>query len=312
MMMLRMARLLRILRLIRLIHSVAPLYQLIVSVVCAMQGMMWVLTLTIVMLYIFALLAVKLISHGLVFGGTAPAEVAGIFPSVPQSIFVLFQVMNGDWDMLQPLFEAWPPSKLVFMGFTVVSAWSVLSILTAVVSEKMVQKSEEHREELQEKEQACKKKFSRKTLGQLFDKREAIHREEGTLDHPGRMTETQYNDMLNDTGCMHQLEHATGLKAGDLKMLFQILSHQEEGADHYEIKKSDFVEGLVNEHEKVTEHSVMRLEKRLADLEKAVKSRVGEVLTKQESVFALKDKEREQAEKSAKLGRRLSIFNPQD
>merc|ERR1719401_3379939 len=98
-------------------------------------------------LYIFALLAVRLVSHGLVFGGTAPPGIPEIFPNVPQSIFVLFQVMNGDTDMLGPLFEVLPCTQIVFMIFTVLSSWAILSTLTAVISESMMKAAEDYEEE---------------------------------------------------------------------------------------------------------------------------------------------------------------------
>merc|ERR1719359_2044538 len=72
MMMLRLARLLRILRLARLIKSIPPFYVLIQGIAKAMQGMVWVVVLTALLLYICALLGVKLIGHGLAFGGQAP------------------------------------------------------------------------------------------------------------------------------------------------------------------------------------------------------------------------------------------------
>merc|ERR1740138_1248506 len=105
---LRLARLLRILRLVRLVKNIPPLYTLIVGILQAMQGMAWVLVLTAVFLYAFALLSVRLVGHGLLFGGNAPPEVAEIFPNVPQSMFVLFKVMNGDMEQVEPLFHALP------------------------------------------------------------------------------------------------------------------------------------------------------------------------------------------------------------
>merc|ERR1719446_1561000 len=147
---LRMARLLRILRLVRLVKNIPPLFTLIVGILQAMQGMAWVLVLTAVFLYAFALLSVRLIGHGLVFGGNAPPEVAQIFPTVPQSMFVLFKVMNGDTEPVEPLFQALPLSKLAFVLYMVVSSWAILSILTAVVSENMINATEKHREDLEE------------------------------------------------------------------------------------------------------------------------------------------------------------------
>merc|ERR1740138_2013786 len=91
MMMLRMARLLRILRLVRLIKSIPPLFNLVVGIMQAMQGMAWVMVLTVLLLYTIALLGVKLISHGIVFGGKAPLAAEAVFPTVCQAGFVLFK-----------------------------------------------------------------------------------------------------------------------------------------------------------------------------------------------------------------------------
>merc|ERR1719326_1854320 len=75
MMLLRLARLLRILRLVRLIKNIPPLFNLIVGIISAMQGMIYVLILTLVLLYAFAILAVRLIGEGMIFGGECPEEV---------------------------------------------------------------------------------------------------------------------------------------------------------------------------------------------------------------------------------------------
>eukprot|EP00928_Gymnodinium_smaydae_P011070 TRINITY_DN14136_c0_g3_i1.p1 TRINITY_DN14136_c0_g3~~TRINITY_DN14136_c0_g3_i1.p1 ORF type:complete len:578 (+),score=166.88 TRINITY_DN14136_c0_g3_i1:24-1736(+) len=148
MVMLRMARLLRILRLVRLVRSVPPLFTLIVGIIQAMQGMMWVLVLTTVLLYVFALLAVKLIGHGLLFGGDMPSQVSAIFPTVPQSMFVLFMAMNGDSDLLEPMFDFVPMSRVIYVAYMVLSSWAILSILTAVISENMISVTEATKEEL--------------------------------------------------------------------------------------------------------------------------------------------------------------------
>merc|ERR1719329_578857 len=122
--MLRMARLLRILRLVRLVKNIPPLFNLVVGIVKAFQGMVWVMVLTMLVFYVFSLLGVKLIGHGLVFtlqGTTAPPQVLMVFPSVMDSIFVLFKAMNGDWEALIPLLDALPASKIVLVLYTILS-----------------------------------------------------------------------------------------------------------------------------------------------------------------------------------------------
>ena len=52
-------------------------------IIQAMQGMVYVLILTVVMLYAFAILAVRLVGDGLIFGGECPEAAQGIFDTVP-------------------------------------------------------------------------------------------------------------------------------------------------------------------------------------------------------------------------------------
>merc|ERR1740138_1496747 len=131
---LRLARLLRILRLVRLVKNIPPLFTLIVGILQAMQGMAWVLVLTAVFLYAFA----------------------------------LFKVMNGDTEPVEPLFQALPISKLGFVLYMVVSSWAILSILTAVVSENMINATEAHREELEEELSSNRQIAIKEYLSDLF------------------------------------------------------------------------------------------------------------------------------------------------
>merc|ERR1719329_1207099 len=85
MMLVRMLRLVRILRLVKLIKSVRPLYILVTGVIAALQGVIWVLILTITVLYAAAILSTRLIGHGMLFSEGA----------VPDSMFTLFRVMSG-------------------------------------------------------------------------------------------------------------------------------------------------------------------------------------------------------------------------
>merc|ERR1719215_2120882 len=130
---LRTARLLRILRLVRLVRGIPPLFLLIIGILEAMRGMFWVLVLTSVVLYVFGLLSVKLLGHGLVFGGpdATPDVIKSTFPDVPQSMFVLFMAMIGEISYVEPLFEIASWAKVFFMLYGVLSSWAILSILTA-------------------------------------------------------------------------------------------------------------------------------------------------------------------------------------
>merc|ERR1712083_1042865 len=93
---LRILRLLRIMRLVKLIKKIPALWSLWQGVGEAMASMLWVLVLTLVVLYAFSVLVAHLIRDGSVYPDGAPPEVLEVFPNVWDSVFVLFTVMNGD------------------------------------------------------------------------------------------------------------------------------------------------------------------------------------------------------------------------
>jgi len=260
---LRMARLLRILRLVRLVKNVPPLFTLIVGILQAMQGMAWVLVLTAVFLYAFALLSVRLIGHGLLFGGMAPPEVAAIFPSVPQSMFVLFKVMNGDDTIIEPLFQALPMSKLVFVLYMVVSSWAILSILTAVVAENMINATDAHRAELEGDSSFQEERVTREWLRDTFASAVKVDTDD--------LGWEDFQTLLDDEATLRQLEDVTLLKRGDLEQVYIFLRTTDK------VSREDFIDALRTEKRSVTERSVLRLEKRLINLQNAFDMQLGQV-----------------------------------
>merc|ERR1719487_2875631 len=88
-----------------------------------------------------------------------PAVTKPLFQSVCDSMLTLFGVMNGqDWNQIEPLLEKEPWTKPIFVIFTIYSSWALLSVMTGVVSQYMLdvrvsqeQKDEEAQEEKREK-----------------------------------------------------------------------------------------------------------------------------------------------------------------
>lgn len=263
MIMLRMARLLRLLRLVRLIKKIKPLFHLVMGIVQALQGMSWVLLLTAVLLYAFSLLAVRLVGHGLIFGGEAPEDVAEVFPAILPSMFTLFMVMNGNFGYLQPLFDALPGTELIFMLFMVLASWSVLAILTAVVSENMINATEEERTQAEEEEQQARVADSRRTLASIFSSADE------NIDD--KMSKEEFDKMLTKKRTRQRLTEATGMCEEDLRHIFEYLSTPEDGriddgANKF-IRKEQFINGLQDDQAPVTERDVFRLEQQLNYLE---------------------------------------------
>mmetsp|Transcript_118621 Transcript_118621/g.382989 ORF Transcript_118621/g.382989 Transcript_118621/m.382989 type:complete len:623 (+) Transcript_118621:3-1871(+) len=264
MMIIRMARLLRILRLVRLIRGVPQLKTLVIGIAKSMYGMGWVLVLTVTVLYICALLGVKLVNHEMI--RHYPEDARDIFSGVLEAMFNLFIVMNADLGPMQPLFEYDPWSKLVMFFFTVMSNWAIFSILTAVVSDHMATVSSETAEERQLLDAKRREQDSMLMLNKLFDSLDSNH--DGTISH------TDFNTLLDDKVRAEAFCEATNLARPDLLDLFRILSRQRPGDVEPLIYRKDFIEGLKKESSVVSMRSMMRLEKRMADLEAVVRKAV--------------------------------------
>jgi len=263
MMLLRMARLLRILRLVRLVKNIPPLYTLVVGIIQAAQGMTWVLVLTAVLLYALALLGVKLIGHGLLLPEDGPEDVEAVFPSILDSMFVLFKAMNGDWGALEPLFHVMPSTKFVFFMYTVVSTWGILSILTAVVSENLIRATDSHRVEVEQEEQRVNDEEKEEQLRHLF--------EDVDQDGTGNLDKKEFHKMLADKEKRCKLMEISGLEDTALKDIFHFLSKCAPGSRIPVIKREDFIKGLKEEKRPVSERTMMRLERRIKDFESIIR-----------------------------------------
>lgn len=274
MMMLRMLRLLRLLRLVRLVRSIPPLFTLVIGIVQAVQGMVWVLVLTASFLYVMSLLCVRLFGHGLVFGGEAPPEVAAIFPSVFQSFFVLFKLMNGDGDDLEPLMTLMPITKLFFVSYMVVSTWAILSVLTAVVSENMISTTEAARESIAEEREADRRMHLDMKLNKLFF--------EMDTDNTNTLTRVELMQFLEDPVSREELSQIARVKLDveDMKFLFNTKRHLSDdgNADLDYIYIDDFREALGKNDDPVKQRAVFRIHNRLTSLEVVVRRNLKELM----------------------------------
>lgn len=205
-------------------------------------------------------LAVRLIEDGILFGGECPYEAKGIFGTVPDSMFVLFNVMNGDQGTLEPLLKIMPVMKLVFALFMITTSWAILSILTAVVSENMIAVTEKSRAE---REAIEFKVNERRKVAKLTEIFAALDE-----DKSGEVDEREFGNLLVDSNRADELSDTAGCSKYDLVDLFDILStpHSEDHGKGRTMKYMDFIEGLSKEGDGVTQRSIMRLESRLREI----------------------------------------------
>lgn len=252
--MLRICRLVRIMRLVRLIHSIPPLYILAMGILKAMQGMQWVIILTVAVLYACSILATSLVGHGIIYCGSAqPPEAEEIFGNVLESIFNLFKIMNNDQSVVEPLLNS-GFVKAFFVCFMIIANWSMLAILTSVVSDNMISATMSDKRRTEEMRARMKVSFREPKLRALF--RRADHDNSGTVD------EVEFKNFLQDRASEKEFCEYTGLSPESLMDMFTCMSS--EGPDqHRYIHYEDFINKLSVENKGATERTVFRIEERI-------------------------------------------------
>jgi hypothetical protein len=215
----RIMRLVRILRLARLLRAIPPLYVLLQGIGQSMQSMKWVLILTGIVIYASAIFFTTVVGQGYLFAGSIPPEADELFGSTVSSMASLFKLMNGDTSVVHPIAHT-AIGEFLFVGFMVIANWSILAILTSVVSDKMISASNTHYEEEAEtlRNQLWAEKSRR--LRSVFTKIDE--------DSSGAISEQEWKDMLKDQPLRDELCDATDLTVQELNEHFDYLAQDKE------------------------------------------------------------------------------------
>merc|ERR1711974_409496 len=119
----------------------------------------------------------------------------------------------------------------------------------------MLQATEKHREWVEDKQEEKRNARSETKILELFhfvDK-----------DGSGKLTRQEFENLITDPAYLLEFKDATELDKDTLAKLFDYLAdHPEPDEDgEAKIKQKDFIDGLKNQSQMVTEKSIMRLEK---------------------------------------------------
>eukprot|EP00450_Noctiluca_scintillans_P019727 CAMPEP_0194527144 /NCGR_PEP_ID=MMETSP0253-20130528/63138_1 /TAXON_ID=2966 /ORGANISM="Noctiluca scintillans" /LENGTH=673 /DNA_ID=CAMNT_0039372037 /DNA_START=80 /DNA_END=2101 /DNA_ORIENTATION=+ len=258
---LRLMRLARVLRLIRLLKYVRPLLKLTVGVLEAMQGMQWVLLLTLVLLYACGILFTSLVGRGQVYDGDPPEEAQQMFSAVIPSMFMLFRMMTGNPGLMDPLLGPFEVD-ILFAVFMVISNWVVVAILTAVVSDYMITSTSQRDKADHEEKVEAERQLSSVRLLEVFTQ----------IDLTGDQTlcEEEFKAALDNKWLRQELCDASGLQARDLQDLFLSLSDEDSNGER-RIAYNSFVEKLQIEGQSVNQRSFFRIEKHVRHLDHRLK-----------------------------------------
>jgi len=232
---------------------------LVTSIVSAFQGVVWVLILTIITLYGMAIITTSLIGHKMAFGPDEHIneDVVLPFSTVPESMFTLFRVMSSNESeqeatAIDSVLEALPTLKFAFVFFMITSSWTLLSILTAVVSENMITSTgvQEHEMKLQCEEED--RAHHIETLHSLFTEIDS--------DNSDAIGAVEVEAFLSDKE--NRVKAAKSCRVAT-RLVREVLGTLSASTDGGKISRDLFVEYLVDAGDAVTEKSLMKLEFRM-------------------------------------------------
>jgi len=212
----KLMRLLRVLRLVRVIRGVPPLYTMLIGVIEGFKSMQYVIVLVFLTLYGGSIIFTNLIGEGLLYNNEgAPADALAVFGSVHESIFSLFELMNGDTSVIEPIKDS-IVGRILFAVFMIISNWAVLAILTAVVSDHMIAASKNCQEETKREMEFRAEKENIQRLTEIF--------KDSDKEGDGKIGKEEWKAMLEDSATMLELSEGTHLGKADLEDLFDCLA----------------------------------------------------------------------------------------
>jgi len=259
---LRILRLLRVLRLIRMLKSIKPLYRLTLGMLEAFQAIQWVVVLTFLMLYAGGIVFTSLVGHGDAYrmsGQHEPHEAKKTFRTVSSSMLALFELMNDDLSVVDSIESTWF-GQLMFAVFMVLSNWSMLVVLTSVVSDNMISTSQRAEEEEQQRTAEMERKLSDRRLRFVF--------QEICMDGSGTMQENELESLLADDGLRWEICDASGLSAEEVRDFFELTCEVDERKNGAKfVNCNSFIKAISIRNRHASERSILRVTEQIAAME---------------------------------------------
>merc|ERR1719247_1731626 len=229
----RIFRLLRILRIFRLFRMIKQLYMLASGFVEALQAAFWVSVLCGVGLYTCAIVFTRFIGRAEMEEDHPDKFAVTKFGSVGTSMLTLFELMaHPNLAIYSPVWEQQGEGfKLVFIAFTIVGSWAMLSLLTGVIAENMLQKSQARKEEMSLEQEKKRRQFLER-VGALFKKID--------VNGDGDMSREEFDQALPAIIKLME-EEEVAVSTADLISVFETIDFDGSGS----IDMDEFLNGMV-------------------------------------------------------------------
>lgn len=229
---LKACRLLRIARLFRLFKMIKPLYMLASGFLESSVAVFWVTVLCGLGLYICAIFLTRTLGQFADQG--KDYEVYGAkFGSIGLSMLTLFELMsNPDLESMEEIMLRSPGMMIFFIIFIIYGSFAMLSILTGVISEGMIEKGNNHKDEL---------RFQEERRKDVFVTHLRQHFEISDTDGDGTMTRKEFHEHLPEMISMFH-DHGFFYNEVDLQMVFDLVDFDKGGT----VEVEEFLQGMTS------------------------------------------------------------------
>jgi len=188
-------------------------------------------------------------------------ETLKLFGTVLDSLFTLFGLMNSQfWVDVQPIFIVMPWMKPLWVIFTILSSWALLSVMTGVVSDNMLEVRQ--LQERKDEEKAHKlRQNAAQSLSEVFS---------AASPDSANMGKKEYVEIISSPYYLRKLQEIANVPNQDLVRMFDWLDVDQQGSISYD----DFMSGFDWLNEAVTGKSLLKLQTSVRYRCKKIESKV--------------------------------------
>jgi len=254
---LRVLRMVRIVRAFRLFKHFRQLNILATGLIQSLQSVVWVGVLFLLVMFVYAILITRLVGKNAKEDFDDPEHQEMIvkkFGTIPSSMATLFIFLScDDWSAPARLInKKYPWMQLVWMSYIIIGAFTLLSLLTGLMADKMNQVRTEE-EESENKAKASKMVDFMKELKVAFDRADTSGDAMVDLD--------EFHQMLSDRSISEKLQEwgFPELRAGQARDVFNALDRDTDG----HLSWNEFRDGILQLSRPSTSKDIMWLEARV-------------------------------------------------
>mmetsp|Transcript_15113 Transcript_15113/g.33331 ORF Transcript_15113/g.33331 Transcript_15113/m.33331 type:complete len:652 (+) Transcript_15113:40-1995(+) len=229
---LRTARLLRVLRVARLFKVFRQLNLLIGGVIEASQAVVWITLLSGILVYVNAVVTTKLIG----------AREPGYFDNMANSFWTLFNVMcQAGLPSGMTIHDQYFSWKLYFGFFIIGSSWTMVNLVTAVLSEHMVSATSSKNMDEQRAEKAAEFEKDRAAFIRLVSDvfKELDTKQQGVIDF------ADFEMLLEKPSTIEKMARLAGfgvaINKEEIEAFFHILDRDGTGC----VSRNEFISGCI-------------------------------------------------------------------